>query len=389
MDFHVPSLTSIFERTGQGLRALFGIVFVAIALGLVTNVIPLSLHSHHESSLKIGTLAMMIPLGFVVATFMIPFILDRLGIRLILTGAGVLLGLILSAALAYDLTDFVYLIEFFQGVTAALIITTARVAFLDAASKTMKAVLIAIFGSMMDLGCMGGTALIDLTGSSGVTMHILFLCSLAIGIFFFLGLQPLAETPQQQEKKKKIGLFGFFGIIRLIPSLVIASFLIGMAKSSMRNFLPIFGESLGMTEGNAALLLSFALGGGIFLALPLGWIGDRYGHRAGLCFGGFLVLVFSCVIPFGHSVPYLIWIAAAMLGGSIEGTAAVAMAVFSEREGINLAQALAAFAISGKIGAVTGPALAGMLIHVSNPASLFIIIGTSALVTMTVAFKSS
>lgn len=389
MDFHVPSLTSIFERTGQGLRALFGIVFVAIALGLVTNVIPLSLHSHHESSLKIGTLAMMIPLGFVVATFMIPFILDRLGIRLILTGAGVLLGFILSAALAYDLTDFVYLIEFFQGVTAALIITTARVAFLDAASKTMKAVLIAIFGSMMDLGCMGGTALIDLTGSSGVTMHILFLCSLAIGIFFFLGLQPLAETPQQQEKKKKIGLFGFFGIIRLIPSLVIASFLIGMAKSSMRNFLPIFGESLGMTEGNAALLLSFALGGGIFLALPLGWIGDRYGHRAGLCFGGFLVLVFSCVIPFGHSVPYLIWIAAAMLGGSIEGTAAVAMAVFSEREGINLAQALAAFAICGKIGAVTGPALAGMLIHVSNPASLFIIIGASALVTMTVAFKSS
>jgi MFS family permease len=195
---------------------------------------------------------------------------------------------------------------------------------------------------------------------------------------------------------------------RLAPIGMAAGLISGFAEMSYLSLIGNVGIAGGLVEAQALKLMSFMTFGGVALQFLIGWLADK-SSRTGVTIGlGLAFIVLSLMLPAaiaGAPSPFAItlllpgaieagvpvrgvsllgplgltggeaaYAVAFMLGGVVLGFYTVGLAIVGEEvEARDLAAANAAFLVMYQLGAIVGPAAAGLAMTVA-PVEGFVVI---------------
>jgi MFS family permease len=152
----------------------------------------------------------------------------------------------------------------------------------------------------------------------------------------------------------------------LAPVAISAEGLNAGIETAGLSFLPLYAIAQGWTEAGGTRLISCLMFGAILLQLPIGWLGDRMDRRR-------LAIVLGLVATGGALVWPLVlhdpWIAYPLLfvwGGVFAGIYTLMMAIVGSRfQGTELVGIYAVMGLVWGVGALLGPALAGLSMDLS------------------------
>ena len=161
----------------------------------------------------------------------------------------------------------------------------------------------------------------------------------------------------------------FFRYIWLVPTATAAVLVFGAVETGGFALFPVYGNRIGYSEADAALLLTMIGLGNVMLQIPLGIISDRIHDRrlllaacAAIGFAGMLVL---------PSIAGNWHLTAAMLfvwGGVVAGLYTIGLAHLGSRlTGRDLASANAAFVFCYGFGMLLGPQAIGIGMDLFGP----------------------
>ena len=218
---------------------------------------------------------------------------------------------------------------------------------------------------MLSLGFAFGPWLFAQMGSAGflpfgVTFVLVILAAFPV-------LAAWKESPAIHEEEGEAS--SFLSYIWLVPTATAAVLVFGAVETGGFALFPIYGNRIGYSEADAALLLTMIGLGNVILQIPLGIISDRIRDRrvllAACSFVGLLGMI---------ALPFLAdnWaLTAAMLfvwGGVVAGLYTIGLAHLGSRlTGRELASANAAFVFCYGFGMLLGPQAIGFGMDLFGP----------------------
>ena len=352
---------------GQG-RALLAIITcisaVGLSLGLTIPLVSLNLDSRGVDSEWIGLMAAMPAFGILIASPIVPALVNRLGARTALVGAIATGAASVLALPLFDHYGFWLLARMVMGAADALLFTVSETWINQIAEERNRGRLVALYITVLST-CFGlGPSLIALTGSQGVfpllLAGLIFSCSALPLWWADTGLSLEAESPS----------FGVLGFFRLAPTVSAAVLLFSFLDGSGISLLPLFGLRHGYSEAIAAIMVSVMIGANIVLQYPLGWLADRFDRERLLAACGVGFTASALLLPWAVQ-SWLLWPVLILLGISAGGVYTLAMILVGQRfRGVELVTANAAFGVLWGIGSLLGPLCAGLGMAVFDPDGL-------------------
>ena len=131
-----------------------------------------------------------------------------------------------------------------------------------------------IYATVLSLGFAFGPWLYAQMGSTGflpfgVTFVVVLLAAIPV-------LAAAGESPEIHTGDEPVG---FFRYIWLVPTATAAVLVFGAVETGGFALFPIYGNRIGYSESDAALLLSMIGLGNVILQIPIGMLSDRIGDR--------------------------------------------------------------------------------------------------------------
>jgi MFS family permease len=165
-----------------------------------------------------------------------------------------------------------------------------------------------------------------------------------------------------------VGLVGLWHAVRANPVVMLAGFVGGFFEMGLSSVLPIYGLSLGLPAGEAALLLSLSGLGGTLCAIPAGMLADRFAsptlgrRRLMVLLAALLLMSGAMVLAVAQHTP-LVW-AVALLWGSAGGTlyTLTMLDIGSRETGITLVNSTAVLVLTYTLGALVASSAAGLML---------------------------
>jgi len=132
------------------------------------------------------------------------------------------------------------------------------------------------------------------------------------------------------------------------------------------------GLAGGLDQATALRLMSFMTAGGVALQFLIGYLADKVARTRVTAALAVAFIILSLLLPAALANPPWAFPLAFVLGGVVLGFYTVGLAVVGEEvEARDLAAANAAFLVMYQLGAILGPAAAGVAMSVS-PVSGFV-----------------
>jgi predicted MFS family arabinose efflux permease len=215
-----------------------------------------------------------------------------------------------------------------------------------------------VYATVLSLGFAFGPWLFGYLGSDGfLPFGIAFALVIAAA---FPVLAAWGQSPAMHSEGR--GGRGFLRYIFLVPAATAAVLVFGAVETGGFALFPLYGNRIGYSEADAALLLTMVGLGNVVLQIPLGLVSDRIRDRRVLLFGcavvGLIGMIALPVISANWAVM------AAMLfvwGGVVAGLYTIGLAhLGSKLSGRDLASANAAFVFCYGLGMLAGPQAIGI-----------------------------
>ena len=187
----------------------------------------------------------------------------------------------------------------------------------------------------------------------------------------------IPHVPQDADSDSaRVGLVGLWHAVRANPVVMLAGFVGGFFEMGLSSVLPIYGLSLGLPAGDAALLLSLSGLGGTLCAIPAGMVADRFAsptlgrRRLMVLLAGLLFLSGAIVLAVGQA-NVLVW-PVAPLWRSAGGTlyTLTMLDIGSRETGITLVNSTAVLVLTYTLGALVASSAAGWMLDWSPKAGL-------------------
>jgi MFS family permease len=369
-------------RIKDGARLLANLyipsALVAMGQGLVVPTIPAlatafkvppALAAQTVTALLLGRALMTIPSGVII---------DRLGRKPAMIAGPVLLAL--GSLLTALTPSFPPLLvgQFLSGAGVAIWQLGREVAAVDLMRPEVLGRFLSFFFGLqsagMALGPLAGGVITDRWGFRGVFWIGALFAVMVLGMSARL---PETGTRQASRRLRAID----FGRLRDLPAafrttylvLIYATFAAGLRNSVISAILPLHAEGrFGYSTTEVGAL--FAVMGGVTLAVmgPAGWVSDKIGRKAATVPAAVLSGVAFLAYPYARALPAMIGVSVVV--GIASGFALGSMTVYT----YDIAPARARGRLQalrrtmGEVGGVTGPALAGVIISVSNTGLSFL-----------------
>ncbi|MBS9476613.1 MFS transporter [Ancylobacter radicis] len=284
-------------------------------------------------------------------------------------GAGpLLMAAILTAALSligFKLTSSFLLwfpLRFMFGAALSVLFIISEFWINAAAPPDRRGLVIGIYGTVLSCGFAGGPAILTLVGTTG------WLPYLAGAACFALAAVPVMIGASSAPAIEKEGSRGVLSLMRIAPAATLAAFIFGAVETGLINFLPLYGLRRGLDDGEAALLLTIAELGNVFLQLPLGLLSDRFDRRKMLLICSTLGLGGALLIPSLAVDGWAMWATVFLTTGIVCGLYTVGLALLGARfDGAMLATANAAFVMLYSLGLTVGPTAVGAGMQAMDP----------------------
>lgn len=344
--------------------AIASISVVGIAIGLGIPLLSVILESRGYSSSMIGLNTAVAGIASIAAAPLATPIAMRFGVVwtmlvMILAGAVAFVGFYfaqsfwmwfpLRAVLHFALTVLFILSEFWISTCAP---------------PHRRGLVLGIYATVLSLGFAAGPWLFSQIGSSGF---------LPFGLTFaFVMIAAIPVLLARSESPKIVsegGKGGFFRYIWIVPTATAAVLVFGAVETGGFALFPIYGQRIGYTEGEAALLLTMIGLGNFLLQIPIGMLSDRIGDRR-------ILLLICALVGLGGTLamPLLTvnWhLMAGMLfvwGGVVAALYTVGLAhLGAQLSGRDLASANAAFIFCYGVGMILGPQVIGIFMDIFGP----------------------
>ena len=343
--------------------AIASISVVGIAIGLGTPLLSVILESRGYSATMIGLNTAVAGIASILAAPLATPLAARLGV------AWAMLAMILVGALAF--VGFYFAPFWLWFPLRAILHVALTVLFIlsefwisMSAPPRRRGFVLGIYATVLSLGFALGPYLFAKMGSSGflpfgVTFALVMIAALPVAL-------AASESPKIPPTEEPVGFWRF---IWLVPTATAAVLVFGAVETGGFALFPIYGDRIGYSEADAALLLSMIGLGNVILQIPLGLVSDRIRDRRWLLLICAVVgLVGILGLPLYATNWHVTAIVLFLWGGVVAALYTVGLAHLGTKlTGRELASANAAFVFCYGFGMLVGPQLIGIGMDLFGP----------------------
>jgi len=241
-----------------------------------------------------------------------------------------------------------------------------------------RGLLIGAYATLIGMTMVVGPALLAWLGADDPAALRIVIGFMVVGLAWTAFIPRL---PQDHDSDTaRVGLVGLWHAVRANPVVMLAGFVGGFFEMGLSSVLPIYGLSLGLPAGEAALLLSLSGLGGMLCAIPAGMVADRFaspelGRRRLMVLLAVLLLLSGALVMAVEQVTAVVW-AVALLWGSAGGTLyTLTMFDIGSREtGITLVNSTAVLVLTYTLGALVASSAAGLMLDWSASVGLSVML---------------
>jgi sugar lactone lactonase YvrE/predicted MFS family arabinose efflux permease len=345
---------------------LLGTSLFVSGSGLLTTALSLRANELGFSGSTMGAIMSAYFLGFVVATYWCPRIVERAGhVRAFsafaATGAAaVLLHTLTTSAASWMVLRFV------TGATVVGLYMVIESWLNERSSNDNRGRVFAVYQVISLLALGAGQYLLLLPTAEPLAPFIV------AGALFSIGLVPVVLTRVEHPRPISAVRLDLRKLWGISPLSVAGTFLVALGNSALMTIGPAFGQRLGFDTLDVVLFMSLVFAGGVALQWPIGHLSDRWDRRT-------VILLVSLG---GAALAILAWlfvdVMLAVFLFAMCGYGGAAFTLYplcianandhSESQSF-VATASGLLLIYG-IGAAIGPLVAGGLLEALGPASL-------------------
>jgi MFS family permease len=346
------------------IAAVSSISVVGIAIGLGMPLLSVILETRGHSASMIGLNTAVAGIASIAAAPLATPLATRFGV------AWTMLAMIAMGALAFVGFHFAPWFWMWFPLRAMLHLALTILFILSefwistSAPPHRRGLVLGVYATVLSLGFAAGPWLFANLGSTGflpfgVTIALVTLA--AIPVLAARNESPVIH-PQEDHR-------GFIRYIWLVPTATAAVLVFGAVETGGFALFPVYGNRIGYTEADAALLLTMIGLGNVLLQIPIGMISDRISDRRYLLLlcatVGLLGTVFMPLFAQNwHLMAGLLF----LWGGVVAALYTVGLAhLGSQLSGHELASANAAFVLCYGIGMVLGPQAIGIGMDILGP----------------------
>jgi MFS family permease len=345
--------------------AIASISVVGIAIGLGMPLLSIILETRGHSASMIGLNTAVAGLASIAAAPLATPLAVRFGV------VWTMLAMIVAGALAF--VGFYFATAFWMWFPLRVVLHMAlTVLFIlsefwisTSAPPEKRGFVLGIYATVLSLGFAAGPWLFSQMGSSG------FLPFGAVFVLVMLATIPVLAAWRESPKiiADGNGSRDFFRYIWLVPTATAAVLVFGAVETGGFALFPVYGNRIGYSEGDAALLLTMIGLGNVFMQIPLGMISDRIRDRRHLLLACATVgLAGMIVLPLVSGNWHLMAALLFVWGGVVAALYTIGLAHLGSRlSGHDLANANAAFVLCYGLGMVLGPQAIGIGMDLFGP----------------------
>ncbi len=341
--------------------AISSISVVGIAIGLGMPLLSVILESRGHSASMIGLNTAVAGIAAIAGAPLATPVATRLGV------AWAMLLMIAMGALAFVGFHFAPAFWMWFPLRVALHMSLTILFILSefwisaSAPPSRRGLVLGVYATVLSLGFAAGPWLFAHVGSTGflpfgVTVALVTVAAVPV-------LAARKESPPLRPEGKEDS--GFLRYIWLVPTATVAVLVFGAVETGGFALFPIYGNRIGYSEANAALLLTMIGLGNVLLQIPIGMVSDRrYILLACATVGLAGTLFMPLFAQNWHLMAALLFV----WGGVVAALYTVGLAhLGSQLSGHELASANAAFVLCYGIGMVVGPQAVGIGMDMFGP----------------------
>lgn len=267
---------------------LLSTAFLLASIGLLGTLVPLRGSEIGFSETLLGGLAGAYYAGFLVGTFTMPKLVQRIGhIR------AFAFGTICAAAVAllHALAEWPWLwliLRFVDGIVMVGLYTIIESWLNARASPTQRGTIFAIYMTVNSGGLALSQPLLRIDGQPFVLFTVVSLLSL-------LAALPVILTHQPQPSIQDAPRLALKRVFQVAPTAGVGALLAGLALGAFFGLAPVYASQIGFDTVQISNYMLLGILGGALLQWPLGYASDRIDRRLMLAWVG----VASCLLAVG------------------------------------------------------------------------------------------
>jgi MFS family permease len=337
------------------IAAIAALACCNIAIGLMVQVIPLSMEAAGLSARLIGLNTALGQMGVFLSGLALPALTRRISSKPVVLFA---IGLLVTSFLAFAASDplwWWYAIRFANGFGIAALFTLSETWITMAAGQGRRARVMGIYTSVLTVTFGIGPFVVAAIGFQGALPWLVGAACMVPG---FLGVFLVkAENPDTTDKSKS-----FLAILRKAPTIYICILAATTFEACSLSFFTIYGMRNGLSYATANQILGTGIIGCLLLFYPIGQMADRWSRGGTAMICAIAAIVFSVATALTITSP-AIWPVTILLRAGAFGVYIVAITSIGDSfKGNELVSASALVAIGWGIGGMAGPPVVGWLI---------------------------
>ncbi len=350
-----------------GVLLLIGIE--ALLFGYSYPFFSLALESKGIATWLIGLNASIAGAGILIFGPFVPWLIDRLGLRLLVAAQFALSLASFAAILLFDDIVVWFVARFVMGTCFSALWTTTEIWLNGVVDDKNRGRIVGASGTLYAACQFMGPLLLSGTGSTGSLPLVVAMIPLAIGVAVALSIR--SEVGEVEDDEESGNVHTLRMSLTLAGSLIAAAFLTGIGETAMQSLLPLYGLAYGLTEAGASRLVAvFSLGEAV-LIVALGWFADRHGRRLTLIGCTVLAVISTLAFPLVMNQTFLLEPVVFLAGGTVSGLYTLGIVLIGQDfRGQRLAVVSTGFAMAYSAGSVIGSTLIGVLMDLFGSEAL-------------------
>jgi MFS family permease len=296
----------------------------------------------------IGLNAAMSPIGLLVVGPFIPALARRFGSRTVAVSSAIAVTGLLLSLKAFESLAAWFVLRFLLGAVTGALFAISESWVVRFSEGPNRAMILAIYASLLAAGFAVGPFMIPFTGIEGWTP---FLIAAAFAVAAIIPIPFVVIPPETEEEG---GHSGFLDFLPRAPVLLCAVGVFAIMDAATMSFLPVYGLHKGLDLDTASIALGVLIAGNVFVQIPIGWLADRWSKPGMMIVCALVTAVAAALMPATIGTLWM-WPVFVLFGAMGFGVYTVALALLGDRfSGSALVAGAAAFATMWGLGAVVG-----------------------------------
>lgn len=330
-----------------------------LSYSLSAPLIAMSLAASGHSGSYIGLNAAMHALGVLLIAPVMPSLAARFGARALAATALAITALVLAAFTRVSEVSWWFPMRVLLGMAAEVLFVMSETWTNVLSTEQARGRTMAVYTAALSLGMVLGPALLSVLGV-GMGAYLAG-AAIALAAVIFI-VPPWVVAPRRSEPERAQPL----RYMRLAPIALATTVLNAGVETAGLSFIALYATQLGWTETRAMQLISVLMFGAIVLQLPIGWLADTFDKRRLVLALASISAVAALFWPFALRETWLAFAVVFVWGGLFVGIYTVMLAMVGSRfQGNDLVGVYAVMGLAWGLGALVGPALAGVAMGVN------------------------